>query len=725
MKKYVLCFLAAVVGAPFNAMPVRAAIQEEAFFGEIPSVTSTGFFAQKASQAPGSIYVISQKMLTEHPVQTLQNSFDAFLPGVAAGAEHVHLGPHFDVRGVQSPIASATLYMLNGNSFTDRLFTGYQWGQGCPLIGDIDRMEVILGPGSLVHGGGAMMGYVNVLQKNGADYSGITTAAEYGYPNQLKKAEVNYGTKYGEGKDLYVYGGFVQADGSHYKDDFLNPPYFNNTNHPMLPVLTQQRVKEIDPSYRVSTNYRNGAFKFTGFVQDYHSSIDSPNLDDSAAGRRRDTVMMAAPEYTFNFNEQNSLQIVPSALMHDTIRKRYVDPTATGNNIPTGVGAGFVEEGAATTMFRGKAVYRTTALPRQKLALGVDASHSTFYLGKSLMNASVSNVYEGLPGNWTESSAFFEDVVAVSEKLQASAGLRYDQVQYGVFNVATKNSGTMTFQPDKQSNPSARLAAAYEINNVHSVKLSVQQGFSYPTPGQLQWWGEAEAVSIAGGFGKIPAIKAAQETSYEANYRGDFKDLKLTTDLNVYANVMKDWINWDGTGAAGLTNPAQILYLSSNTRLGGQHWVNFPNTTNIGTELTLKYAPTSASFVSVAYAFSQPYETRTGVNVYSDYPTHQIKANGEIGFAEKFTFAVDVIVENSAPVDTTYGAPGSFSQDTRLFVKPRFVLSSLLGYKVNERLSASVSAYNMTGNKNMPKGMSKGYFNRDQMYTFVGVKYKL
>jgi len=104
---------------------------------------------------------------------------------------------------------------------------------------------------------------------------------------------------------------------------------------------------------------------------------------------------------------------------------------------------------------------------------------------------------------------------------------------------------------------------------------------------------------------------------------------------------------------------------------------------------------------------------------------HQIKANGEIGFAKGFTFTTDVIMENSAPIDFSYGAPGSNSQDTRLFVKPRFILNSMLSYKVNEHWSASLSGYNITENKNMPKGMSKGYLNRDQAYVFLGAKYKM
>jgi len=73
-----------------------------------------------------------------------------------------------------------------------------------------------------MHGSGAMDGFVNVIQKNGTDYSGSSVNFEYGNPNNLTKAEYNYGKAYSEEKDLYVYGGYVQAPGSSYKDDFGN-----------------------------------------------------------------------------------------------------------------------------------------------------------------------------------------------------------------------------------------------------------------------------------------------------------------------------------------------------------------------------------------------------------------------------------------------------------------------------------------------------------------------
>jgi len=731
MRKWLLVLVMAALGLPVvsfaqTVAPVaQEANAEEMLFMEIPSVSSSGFFATKKNLAPGSIFVVDQTMLTEYPVRTMQNVWDTFIPGVAAGAEHVHLGPHFDVRGAQSPITSTTLYMMNGNSFTDRLFTGYQWGQYSPLLGDIDRMEVTLGPGSLMHGSGAMDGFVNVIQKNGTDYSGVTANVEYGNPNNLVMSQVNYGKNLGEGKDLYVYGGYVQAPGSEYKDDFGN--WFDGSAGRIeYDEVVNQKVQKITPSYRLSTNYRDNAFKFSGFIQDFHSSTDSPCTDDTPAGLRHDTVVLLAPEYTFNLSDANSIQVIPSYVMHDTIRERWVAPTAT-LNFANPSATGSTEDASATSeMYRGKAIFRTTAFEKQKIAAGLDYSYSNFSLGESLMDDSATTAYEGLPGDWTESSVFAEDVIAITEQLQASLGFRYDQVAYGSFSI----SG-MDFTPLDQHNPSYRVAAAYSLNKDNSIKFSAQQGFAYATPGQLQWWGECEALSLAAGYGHIPAIKASSETSYELNYHTDLRELKLAADWNLYYNIMTDWINWSD-GATQLTNQAQIDYLRTHSRLAGQHWINFPKTKNVGTEIMLKYAPANQVLLGLGYAYSQPTQKVTlsmgGVTeskkVYADYPTHQIKANMKLKPVDKLIFTTDVIVENSASLDFSFGAPGSSSQETG-FKNPRFRLNLLLDYAITANWSASLMGMNVTENKNMAKAMGKGYLNRNQRYTYLVAKYKM
>jgi len=147
-------------------------------------------------------------------------------------------------------------------------------------------------------------------------------------------------------------------------------------------------VQAIDPSYRVSTNYRDGNFKFSGFIQDYHSSTDSPCTDDTADGMRRDTVMLFAPEYTLKFDENNSLELKPSFVLHDTIRHRFIAPVTLAANMnydPASVPGSYEDGGAASEMYSGKVIYKTTALTNQKACRGVEYSYSKFFLGESLM----------------------------------------------------------------------------------------------------------------------------------------------------------------------------------------------------------------------------------------------------------------------------------------------------------------------------------------------------
>ncbi len=71
------------------------------------------------------------------------------------------------------------LFIIDGSVASSNLGTTTGWSFGLPLE-MIDTIEVILGPGSVLYGGNAMLGVINIKTKSARHMSGVHVFAEYG-----------------------------------------------------------------------------------------------------------------------------------------------------------------------------------------------------------------------------------------------------------------------------------------------------------------------------------------------------------------------------------------------------------------------------------------------------------------------------------------------------------------------------------------------------------------
>ena len=113
-------------------------------------------------------------------------------------------------RGFNGSTPNKLLVMVDGRNEVTPLFTGIFWNMLDYVLDDIDRIEVIRGPGATLWGANAVNGVVNIVTRHARDTRGALLAIAAG-PEDPAIVEV----RQGGGSDALsyrVYGKFAQRD---------------------------------------------------------------------------------------------------------------------------------------------------------------------------------------------------------------------------------------------------------------------------------------------------------------------------------------------------------------------------------------------------------------------------------------------------------------------------------------------------------------------------------
>ena len=95
-------------------------------------------------------------------------------------------------RGFNNVLANKLLVLINGRAVYTPMYAGVFWDVQNVLLEDIDRIEVISGPGGTLWGSNAVNGVINVITKSSKDTKGFYAEAGAG-SNLPGTASLRYG----------------------------------------------------------------------------------------------------------------------------------------------------------------------------------------------------------------------------------------------------------------------------------------------------------------------------------------------------------------------------------------------------------------------------------------------------------------------------------------------------------------------------------------------------
>ena len=158
---------------------------------------------QKLTEVASAIQVITQQDIRNAGVKTL--------------AEALRLAPNLQVaqinssqwaisaRGFNNALANKLLVLIDGRTVYTPLYAGVFWDVQNLLLEDVDRIEVISGPGGTLWGANAVNGVINIITKSSKDTKGLFVEGAVG--SSLRGlGSLRYGGRVAKNISYRIYG---------------------------------------------------------------------------------------------------------------------------------------------------------------------------------------------------------------------------------------------------------------------------------------------------------------------------------------------------------------------------------------------------------------------------------------------------------------------------------------------------------------------------------------
>ncbi len=186
-------------------------------------VTSVSRKKQRLMDSAAAVYVVTQEDIRRSGAKNIPDAL-RMVPGVQVAQMNSNTWS-ISARGFNYIFANKLLVMMDGRTIYTPLFSGVNWDIQDTLLEDIDRIEVIRGPGAALWGANAVNGVINIITKKTSDTHGSLLTLGTGSQEKLS-GSYRYGGELNESADYRVYvksfarDGLVDKAGGDANDDW-------------------------------------------------------------------------------------------------------------------------------------------------------------------------------------------------------------------------------------------------------------------------------------------------------------------------------------------------------------------------------------------------------------------------------------------------------------------------------------------------------------------------
>ena len=684
------------------------------------NVESIDFTNRTLNDSFASAHVITSNMIEQLPMFTLSDYFELLIPGVIVHPQGT-IGSGFGVRGQSLVDSKHTLVLWDGHSLNRLTANGNMSLYHSPLLNDLEQVEVVLGPGSVKHGTGALHGYVNLVPKNGSDHQGGNVDLDYGSTDESRRLQMQYGTKYGVNRDFFIYAGYFKADGFNIHNDFGGASSTSITERNKFKNRNEITMGNYDPNYKFSLNWTHDRFNLKTLYE--HIQFNPGGLLTGQIAQTQRSTLSIQPRYTFQLPNKSSFELAGAYTLLDKSRTREpIDGDGMANEV-----------GGSEKALELRGTFQTRYFNKHELALGGQIKWLDINSRKHFFSRNPNENFSHVDGDWYEYSMFIEDNFSLSDKANLIAGIRYDAAKFNSdFLFDGRNLPVQSFRPADISNLSPRLALTYKTDNDYVLRAVYQEGFTYPAMFQYPLLTSINEFLDSQGLETFPDRNPEVLKDFEIGIRGDLIKNTLSFDLTAYYNRYESRTIFVNLRTNQSVLPEGLDRALPRNIFGIE--LELDNDIDAyGGELSLAYKPNEQIIANVSYAYTVPDHineednqlvglTTENLSEWTDFPKHQIKADISLKH-NKWLFTLAGVYQSGLKISNRFAPERENAADEYV----RF--NAGMNYQINDKFNVGLIIKNVFGN-NTPKINSdptrpwQGSLGSDERLIYLGLNYQ-
>jgi len=172
-------------------------------------VTSVSKKLERLSTAAAAIFVITGEEIRRSGHTSIPEALRS-VPGLQVARIDANKWA-ITARGFNGNFANKLLVLIDGRSVYTPYYSGVYWDVQDLLLDDIDRIEVIRGPGATLWGANAVNGVINIITRNADDSQGGLATVGIG-TSVHGLGTFRYGNKLGARASYRIYGKYFDRD---------------------------------------------------------------------------------------------------------------------------------------------------------------------------------------------------------------------------------------------------------------------------------------------------------------------------------------------------------------------------------------------------------------------------------------------------------------------------------------------------------------------------------
>ncbi len=176
-------------------------------------VTTVSKEPEQVWKAAAAVFVLTNEDIRRSGATSIQDAL-RLVPGVEVARIDSNQWA-VGIRGTETNFSKGVLVLIDGRSVYTPLYAGVYWDVQDVVLEDVDRIEVIRGPGGTIWGPNSADGVINIITKKASETQGVLTSTLGGSVDRFT-SEARYGGTLGGGLSYRVYGkGFIREPEFH------------------------------------------------------------------------------------------------------------------------------------------------------------------------------------------------------------------------------------------------------------------------------------------------------------------------------------------------------------------------------------------------------------------------------------------------------------------------------------------------------------------------------